>query len=241
MKYLIKALLPEFIIKYIKLIIQKNLYQRSYNPEDMLIRHLFSIHTNSKLLKNDGFYVDVGAYHPTVGSMTYSFYRDGWNGINVDANIESINDFKRMRSRDINIFAAVSDTEDTLKYHKYEVGAVNTLSTERSINDIKGHTLIDTIDIETKRLDSILDSFLPNGKKIDFFSVDAEGFDLKVLKSNNWKKYRPTYVYVEERMKDIYNPKKNVFVEYMSKINYKLITVTPNNLLFEDTLLQDDS
>ncbi|MCW5198181.1 FkbM family methyltransferase [Desulfobulbus sp. F3] len=34
---------------------------------------------------------------------------------------------------------------------------------------------------------------------IDFLSVDAEGVDLKVLKSNDWNKYRPYIVLAEDR------------------------------------------
>ena len=32
---------------------------------------------------------------------------------------------------------------------------------------------------------------------IDFFSIDVEGLDLSVLKSNNWNRYRPTYILAE--------------------------------------------
>jgi len=49
-----------------------------------------------------GFYVDVGAHHPTRFSNTYLFYRMGWRGINLDAMPGSMAAFARARPRDIN-------------------------------------------------------------------------------------------------------------------------------------------
>jgi len=38
---------------------------------------------------------------------------------------------------------------------------------------------------------------MPDNQEIHFLSVDLESLDLQVLKSNNWKKYRPTYMPAE--------------------------------------------
>ena len=37
-----------------------------------------------------GFYVDVGALNPRVGSLTYQLYKKGWSGINIDLTEENI-------------------------------------------------------------------------------------------------------------------------------------------------------
>ena len=31
-----------------------------------------------------GFYVDIGAYHPFKGSLTYNLYNRNWHGMNLD-------------------------------------------------------------------------------------------------------------------------------------------------------------
>ena len=46
-------------------------------------------------------------------------------------------------------------------------------------------------------LAQILDSYLPKGQEIDFLSVDVEGRDLDVLKSNDWSRYIPLCILVE--------------------------------------------
>lgn len=52
--------------------------------------------------------------------------------------------------------------------------------------------------VPCRRLDSILDDHLPPGQSVDFLSVDCEGADLEVLESNDWQKYRPKFICVED-------------------------------------------
>ena len=49
-----------------------------------------------KILKNikNGFYVDIGCYHPVKGSLTNYLYINGWKGLNVDLSQISIDLFK---------------------------------------------------------------------------------------------------------------------------------------------------
>ena len=55
----------------------------------------------------------------------------------------------------------------------------------------------DTICDQKTKLSKILDDHVQNKNEIDFLTVDCEGHDLEVLRSNNWTKYRPRYVLVE--------------------------------------------
>ena len=43
--------------------------------------------------KSNGFYVDVGCYHPLEGNNTYLLHKRNWRGINIDANSLSIDLF----------------------------------------------------------------------------------------------------------------------------------------------------
>ena len=53
-------------------------YSFSQEGEDLLIDRMFDG-------QSVGFYVDVGAHHPTRFSNTYLLYLRGWRGINIDA------------------------------------------------------------------------------------------------------------------------------------------------------------
>jgi len=159
----------------------------SQTGEDILINGLVQN-------KSNGFYVDVGAYDPIRFSNTYGFHIKGWTGINIDANPESIKKFNKARPNDTNINVGISDVPDTLVYYKFKEGAFNTFS--RKLAD-SYESLYTMQPIKVERLDLLLDKYLPKGQHIDLMNVDTEGFDLKVLKSNNWKKYRPRVIAVE--------------------------------------------
>ena len=45
-----------------------------------------------------------------------------------------------------------------------------------------------------------LDKYLPKGQTIDFISIDVEGLDYNVLLSNDWEKYQPQIILVEENV-----------------------------------------
>jgi FkbM family methyltransferase len=149
--------------------------------------------------KEGGFYVDVGAFAPKQYSNTYWFYRNGWRGINIDATPGSMKIFRRVRRRDINIEAAISDREQELTFYSWGTPTVcNTLSAEHAarFTEIIG-TEPQQIAVTTRTLRQILDDHLPHNQPIDFFSIDAESHSLEVLRSNDWVKYRPTIVIVE--------------------------------------------
>jgi hypothetical protein len=71
------------------------------NQEDVVLARLFT---------GSGFYVDVGAGHPIVDSVTHHFYEHGWRGLNV----QPLSDVHALlcehRPRDRCVQAMVSDT-----------------------------------------------------------------------------------------------------------------------------------
>ena len=167
--------------------------RRTYSQEgeDMILQRVFS-------QRREGFYVDVGAHHPFRYSNTYVFYKKGWRGINIDGAPGSMAKFQKYRSRDINIEAVVSSASEPLEFYVFDDQAYNTSSNTQVEHALQqGAKLIAQHRLESLSLKKILDKHLPNSTQIDFMSVDVEGFDLDVLKSNDWKRYRPTFLLVE--------------------------------------------
>ena len=201
----------------------------SQDGEDMVLRRLFE-------RKPSGFYVDVGAHHPFRFSNTCYFYRRGWRGINIDPNPDAIKAFLRDRPADINLSVGVSEEPGNIAFHFFNEPALNTfdaqLAAERA--RIPGYRLLETRSVPVRRLDDLLAEFLPPDRKIDFLSVDVEGLDLSVLRSNDWNRFRPHLLLVEahERtVQAIQNDPLNVFAV---AAGYQLIAKTLNTLIFED-------
>ena len=195
--------------------IKKKTY--SMDGEDLFIDNFFK----NKI----GLYVDVGAYHPLELSNTYLLYKKKWKGINIDINSLSIDYFNFLRPNDININLGVTkkNTIKTLYYQKNK-SPLNTLNLSRAKKIFSNR--FKKKKIKTKTLTNILDKTKFKGKKIDFLNIDTEGNDLEVLKSLDFKKYKPKLICIE--LIDHFNPdkkeiKKHKIYKFLIEKKYKLV------------------
>ena len=192
--------------------------------------------------KKNGFYVDIGANNPKKFNNTYLLYKSGWHGINIEPNPTKIAAFKRRRSRDINLAIGVGSKESTMKYYRFDEDTLNTLDQSNAEkNKNMGHVLENVIDVPVKPLSVIFRENLPAVKTgtaaIDVMSLDTEGYDMEVLKSNDWKTYRPKFIIIEtleykrtglgERYDNVFNP-------YMKSIGYEPVANTVVNTIYQD-------
>ena len=113
-------------MKFIKKIYYEKYSKKSYSISnvDLIIDRMFS-----KL--NNGFYIDIGCNHPIKYNNTYLLYKRGWNGINIDLDAKSIYEFNKLRPKDYNIKAVISDDERLKEiFYYHDRSAINTLSKE---------------------------------------------------------------------------------------------------------------
>ncbi|MHA1299679.1 MAG: FkbM family methyltransferase [Candidatus Helarchaeota archaeon] len=226
--------IKRFIPKKIRTMVRGNkndsfsIKSYSQRGEDILLRQYFE--------KSDiGFYVDVGAHHPIRFSNTYYFYQKGWKGINIDAMPGSMKLFNKIRPRDINLEMAISDKNERLTYFAFNDSALNTFSKELSLKRIRetNYKIIFTKEIETRPLSEVLDKFLPKKQKINFLSIDVEGLDFNVLKSNNWKKYVPEVILVEILGLDFRNLRKNEIYYFLEEKGYEIYSKIVDTIIFK--------
>jgi FkbM family methyltransferase len=172
-------------------------FRRSYSQfgEDVMLQGFLG---DKWSWKYRGFWVDIGAHHPSKFSNTKVFSRNGWRGINVDASSDAIEIFKRTRRRDINVNLGIGSQSGMLDYYRMSCAAMNTFSKEfaegAAQRDVK---IVEVKKVPVVTMKELLDKYLPDGQCIDFISIDCEGLDLAILQSNDWGKYRPDYLLVE--------------------------------------------
>ena len=207
-----------------------NTYRRlsySQEGEDLILTRLFG-------KKNNGFYIDVGAHHPLRFSNTYIFYKRGWSGINIEPNPDALALFNRYRKRDINLSLGANKSDGVLYYFMFNEPALNSfneaLSKER--DGMAHYRIVNKKTIKVQRLSKILEENLPDGIKIDFLSIDVEGFDLNVLESNDWVRFRPNCVLVEDKDFNLALANSNPINRFMNKNNYDLFAKTYNTLIY---------
>lgn len=200
----------------------------SQQGEDLILRILFEG-------VQRGFYVDVGAFHPFRFSNTYYFYKRGWNGINIDATPGAMKAFNRYRPRDINLEAAIAKNHREMTLFVFKDGALNTLSPELAEEESKqeNRSVSSRKTVRTLTLLEILDAYKPANQQIDFLSVDAEGYDLEVLQSNNWKKYVPKVVLCEDlAVRNLEEVGKSAVYDYLRTEGYALFSKCFHTLIF---------
>ncbi len=222
--------LKKILLKYLPVHYFEWHISYSQEGEDMVLRSFYEAKKNYK-----GFYVDVGAHHPYRYSNTNYFYKKGWKGINIEPTPGAIRAFKIFRKRDINLNIGISDKSDKLLFYCFNEPALNGFSKEVSEERDKTSTrykIIEEIEVETQPLSAVLDKYLPKNQQIDFLSIDVEGLDLLVLKSNDWKKYKPAYILVEDSINFTSLADSEVH-EFLEKQGYAIIAKTMRTLFFK--------
>jgi FkbM family methyltransferase len=175
--------------------------------EDCVLRSLFG---NCA----DGFYVDVGAFHPVFFSNTHQLYNAGWRGINIEPNPGQFPFFEQSRPRDINLNLAVSSSPETVDF--VCDGPYSGINDDHYIAR-PGSGTQPVVKVGALPLSTILAEHLPVGCSVDLLSVDCEGHDLAVLQSNDWVACRPRVVMVEDHAPTV----RSEITDFMGGENYR--------------------
>lgn len=234
-KYILKFT-PNKVLKFYqepvrdKIKEEKKFENLSYSQEgeDLILNRFFGD-------KKNGFYIDIGAHHPMRFSNTCLFYKKGWSGVNIDAMPGSMNEFEKHRSRDINIEQPIAERRGELSFYIFNESALNTfdsLQAEKYVNN--SYMVLENRKLEAIPLKDVLEKYFPEGKEIDFMSIDVEGYDLKVLKSNDWDKYRPLLILVESlENESIDEFQRNEINTYLISKGYLFFAKTINTCFFK--------
>ena len=198
-----------FFLKILKK--SKKKYHYADNGEDIIIQGLFNH-------KKDGFYIDVGCYHPIRASLTHLLYKKGWKGVNIDISKDTINLFNIARPNDKNINIGIADKEGEDFY--YQSSHINQANSFKFYNNVK------KVKVQITTLDNIIKNL--GIKKIDFLNIDVEYRDFNALQGLNLNSVRPSLIAIEDNdaydiadviNSDIYNYMINKEYFLYSKLN----------------------
>ena len=186
--------------------------------------------------RNNGFYVDVGAFHPYRINNTYLLYKKGFRGINIDISATSIDFFDLARPDDVNLNVGASDKfEDKFFFSKKNLSFHNTLSKSLAESNIQTEPFKKKYSISCKPLDKIIQETKYSNKTINFLNIDAEGYDYQVLLGLNLKKYNPEVICIEiSSLVDEKNEqyKDTKIYKHLIKYGYKLSWRGFNSFIF---------
>lgn len=159
------------------------------NFEDVLLNRIFHD-------VEHGFYIDIGADHPTFSSTTKSFYDRGWNGINIEPS-PNFTLIEKERPRDINLNAVVTDRDGEVDFFcNDDLPATSSVYqalhpevaarvSQRSHKRVRSYTL-----------DTLVDEHVGQ-KDVHFLKIDAEGSERSIILSTDWARFRPMVIVAE--------------------------------------------
>lgn len=169
------------------------------NAEDLRLWGYF------RNLGKKGFYVDVGANHPLNDSVTRFYYLRGWRGINIEPQADLCQLLKAERPRDINLSVGLSDKKEKRTLRKYQSDGLSTYADDYKASyetgSIAGTKAFSEAVSMMDTLAGVLSRYAKR-RDIHFLKVDVEGFEYKVVKGNDWKRFRPWVVCVESTGQD---------------------------------------
>ncbi len=222
----------------------KKLYYNKYSKKshsisgvDLIVDRIFSE-------VNKGIYIDIGCNHPIKYNNTYLLHQRGWEGINIDLDKKSIDEFNKFRPNDHNVKSLVSsNNEDTKKiYYFHERSAINTV--EKEIFE-HGDTKEEDIEIKyekTQTINNIIERSIYKDKEINFMSIDIENHEYEALKNFDFRKYNLDIIVTEchdlsQKKVEIYNQnlefiQKHRLYKLLVSNNYKLINWVNSDLIF---------
>jgi FkbM family methyltransferase len=152
------------------------------NFEDILLARVFAD-------KNSGFYVDLGAFDPEIGSVTKAFYDRGWRGINIEPGAIFAK-LSAERPEDINLNLAVSDHQGEVEFIDDPTDpGLSRIQPTKAPGASPRRVACDT-------LTNILAAHA-NGRTPDFIKIDVEGAEAAIISSTDWRRVRPTILVIE--------------------------------------------
>jgi hypothetical protein len=142
-----------------------------------------------------------------------------------------------VRPRDINIECLVASDSSPRRFYVFNEQALNTASGElarkRPIENAQYH-IDGEVELQPRKLASLLDEFLPIDQTIDLMSIDVEGLDFDVLRSNNWSRYRPTLLLVELLHTELVDIDSHEISRFLLDQGYRPIAKLYNTVIFRN-------
>lgn len=185
-------------------------------------------------------YLDIGAHHPFHLSNTALFYGKGFNGVCIEPDPTLFKEIQKYRKRDIclNIGVGLEDREIEADFFIMSSRTLNTFSREQAIEyEAYGNQKIEEVKkISLQHIDYILKQF---SRKPNFVSLDVEGMDYEILKTFDFKRYRPevfcleTLTYTEDQTER----KITEIIDLMDSNGYMVYADTYINTIFVDELV----
>ena len=183
----------------------------SDEEEQQLVRQFFG--------GKPGFFVEVGANHPVVGSQSWHLEQRGWQGILVEPQPDLATELAKVRRAKVFAVACSSSQKAGLRLPFFVAGALSSLERETMA---PGSEVQAVIEVDVRTVDDVL---IEAGARppIDFLSIDVEGHEIEVLRGLDVIRWRPRLILLEDHVGNLDKHR------FMKSLGYRLVRRTGLN------------
>jgi hypothetical protein len=146
-------------------------------------------------------YLDIGAYDPVEINNTYLFYKQGHRGVLVEPNVAMCERLRAVRPGDVTLEAGIGvgkpGIADYYVMSKPSWSTFDKAEAEHQVKATQGKVTIK--EVRSMPLLNVNDVMAEHfkGKAPAFVSIDAEGWHLAILKSIDFRRFRPKVICIE--------------------------------------------
>jgi len=143
----------------------------------------------------EGFYVDVGAQHPTVDSVSRAFYERGWRGVHVEPTSKHVELLKSDRPDEKVLQAVVSDHRGQSRFFEVADGGLSTGDEAIARRYRERGIQVRELTVPCVTLDDVLQNI--GTREVHWLKIDTEGMEREVLKGWRNTVVRPWILIIE--------------------------------------------
>ena len=176
--------------------------------ERSLVSHFFD--------RNDGIFVEVGAFDPLFQSQTYHLEISGWQGVLIEPEPSQADHLRKSRRGMVFEVACVAPDAAGRVVRLWSRRGLSTLRFREK--QAEGGTVVD---VASATLDQVLGE--AGFDHVDFVSIDVEGSEPDVLRGFDFARWRPQLILIDDR------ERFGETSRLMARNRYKLVRRTGHN------------
>lgn len=168
-----------------------------------------------------GFYVDAGAQHPVVDSVSLAFYERGWRGIHIEPIPDYASALQAARPDEIVLAAALGSTEGSIEL--YDVQGTGMSTSDPAFAELHAARGYQSRPIQVpmlplwKVLESVQDG------QVHWLKIDVEGMEKQVIEGLQPSSIRPWIVVVESTLPNSPEPNHHGWEPLLISFGYQFV------------------
>jgi FkbM family methyltransferase len=169
-----------------------------------------------------GFYVDVGAQHPVVDSVSQAFYERGWRGVHIEPVPQYAELLRKARPDETVLQVALADTDGVVPLNVIaNTGLSTAIDAYAQLYQEQEKYQYQRIVVPALTLNSALRPLA--FEDIHWLKIDVEGFEEQVLKGWDSTSLRPWIIVVEATIPLSKNESYGLWEPTLVTANYKFV------------------